>query len=51
MPNVRVGEMVGLMEIVADRGGTIDLFQLDSIGVGDFGRKIAVVETETAAGS
>ncbi len=44
VPAVRIGEILGLMEITADHGGTIDLFQLDSIAVGDFGRTIAVVK-------
>lgn len=44
VPAVRIGEILGLMEITADHGGTIDLFRLDSIAVGDFGRTIAVVK-------
>lgn len=44
IPSVRVGEMLGLMEITADRGGKIDLFELDALTVGNFGHTIAVVK-------
>jgi NitT/TauT family transport system ATP-binding protein len=44
IPVVRVGEILGLLEIVADHSGSIDLFALDAETVADFGKTIAIVK-------
>ncbi len=44
VPAARVGEILGLLEILADRGGEMDLFELDAMTEWDFGRTIAVVK-------
>jgi len=44
LPNVRVGETGGLLDILLHNGGEMDLFALDRITEYDFGRTIAVVK-------
>jgi NitT/TauT family transport system ATP-binding protein len=44
VPNVNVGQMMGLLEILADRGGEEDLFAIDALTDYEFGRTIAVVK-------
>jgi NitT/TauT family transport system ATP-binding protein len=44
IPNVTVGQMMGLLEILADRGGEEDLFAIDALTDYEFGRTIAVVK-------
>ncbi len=44
LPNVQMGEMIGLIEAVADKGGTADIFDL-AHGTGrDFGRTLYLVK-------
>ena len=44
LPPARMGEILGLLEILADNGGTMNLFALDAITEYDFGRTLAVVK-------
>ncbi len=44
LPHVWVGEMEGLLDILLDNGGEMELFALDRITEYDFGRTIAVVK-------
>jgi NitT/TauT family transport system ATP-binding protein len=44
LPPATVGEMLGLLEILADHGGEMDLFDVDALTEWDFGRTIAVVK-------
>ncbi|MDL2716286.1 MAG: ATP-binding cassette domain-containing protein [Acidobacteriota bacterium] len=44
LPAVRVGEILGLLEILADHGGTMNLFDIDALTDYDFGRTIAVAK-------
>ncbi|MBK8596976.1 MAG: nitrate/sulfonate/bicarbonate ABC transporter ATP-binding protein [Holophagales bacterium] len=44
LPPAKVGEMLGLLEILADHGGEMDLFDVDALTEWDFGRTIAVVK-------
>jgi NitT/TauT family transport system ATP-binding protein len=44
VPNVNVGQMMGLLEILSDRGGEEDLFAIDALTDYEFGRTIAVVK-------
>jgi len=44
LPPATVGEMLGLLEILADHGGEMDLFDVDAMTEWDFGRTIAVVK-------
>jgi NitT/TauT family transport system ATP-binding protein len=44
LPNVRMGEILGLLEILADRGGAMNLFDIDALTDYDFGRTIAVAK-------
>ncbi|HYB54266.1 MAG TPA: AAA-associated domain-containing protein, partial [Thermoanaerobaculia bacterium] len=44
IPNVRAGQVLGLLEILSDHGGELDLFELDAITEYDFGETIAVVK-------
>ncbi|HUM01816.1 MAG TPA: nitrate/sulfonate/bicarbonate ABC transporter ATP-binding protein, partial [Thermoanaerobaculia bacterium] len=44
LPRASVGEMGGLLDILLDHGGEMDLFALDRITEYDFGRTIAVVK-------
>ena len=45
LPHVSLGEMVGLMEILRDRGGRADIFALNSATAYDFGHILAVIKT------
>ena len=44
LPAVRLGEILGLLEILADHGGTMNLFDIDALTDYDFGRTIAVAK-------
>jgi NitT/TauT family transport system ATP-binding protein len=44
LPPARVGEMFGLLEILIDHGGRMDLFELDRTTEYDFSRTITVVK-------
>jgi NitT/TauT family transport system ATP-binding protein len=44
LPEVRFGEMLGLLEILIDQGGEMDLFALDAMTSYDFGHTINVVK-------
>lgn len=44
LPPATVGEMLGLLEILADHGGEMDLFEVDELTEWDFGRTIAIVK-------
>jgi len=44
LPNVNLGEVFGLMEVIRDRGGQMDVFRLDSLTDYDFGHTLAVVK-------
>jgi NitT/TauT family transport system ATP-binding protein len=44
LPRVNVGEIFGLMEILRDRGGCMDIFGLDQITDYDFGHTLAVIK-------
>jgi NitT/TauT family transport system ATP-binding protein len=44
LPPARMGEILGLLEILADAGGTMNLFDLDAITEYDFGRTLSVVK-------
>ncbi len=44
LPPAHVGEMMGLLEILADRGGEMDLFEVDAVTDYAFGRTLAVVK-------
>jgi len=44
LPAVRVGEILGLLEILADHGDTMNLFDIDALTDYDFGRTIAVAK-------
>jgi NitT/TauT family transport system ATP-binding protein len=44
VPAARIGEMLGLLEILADHAGEMDLFQVDAMTKTDFGRTISVVK-------
>jgi len=44
LPAVRMGEMLGLLEILSDHGGTMNLFDIDALTDYDFGRTIAVAK-------
>jgi NitT/TauT family transport system ATP-binding protein len=44
LPPATVGEMLGLLEILVDHGGEMDLFDVDALTEWDFGRTIAVVK-------
>ncbi len=44
IPAVRVGEVLGLLEVLADAAGEMDLFALDAMTESDFGRTIGVVK-------
>ena len=44
LPPATVGEMLGLLEILADHGGEMDLFDVDALTEWDFGRTIAIVK-------
>jgi NitT/TauT family transport system ATP-binding protein len=44
LPPVRIGEILGLLEILADHGGRMNLFDIDALTDYDFGRTIAVAK-------
>jgi NitT/TauT family transport system ATP-binding protein len=44
LPPVGVGEIFGLLEIVHDHGGCMDVFHLDNLTDSDFGHTLAVVK-------
>jgi len=44
LPGARTTEILGLLEIVSDHGGQMDLFELDTITEYDFGKTITVVK-------
>jgi NitT/TauT family transport system ATP-binding protein len=44
LPNVNIGHIVGLMEIVKDHGGEMDVFGLDQLTDYDFGHTLSVVK-------
>ena len=44
LPSARTTEILGLLEILSDHGGQMDLFELDAITEYDFGRTITVVK-------
>ncbi|MGA3068072.1 MAG: nitrate/sulfonate/bicarbonate ABC transporter ATP-binding protein [Tepidisphaeraceae bacterium] len=44
LPSVNLGHIFGLMEIVRDHGGQMDVFNLDQLTDYDFGHTIAVVK-------
>jgi NitT/TauT family transport system ATP-binding protein len=44
LPHVNVGHLFGLMEIVQDHGGEMDVFALDQLTDYDFGHTLAVVK-------
>ncbi len=44
LPAVPIGEILGLLEILADHGGRMNLFDIDAITDYDFGRTIAVAK-------
>ncbi|MGZ6970306.1 MAG: AAA-associated domain-containing protein, partial [Thermoanaerobaculia bacterium] len=44
LPAVPMGEILGLLEILADHDGTMNLFDIDAITDYDFGRTIAVAK-------
>jgi NitT/TauT family transport system ATP-binding protein len=44
IPSARTTEILGLLEILSDHGGQMDLFELDAITEYDFGRTITVVK-------
>ena len=50
VPNVQVGQVLGLIEILADRGGEEDLFTIDALTDYEFGRTIAVVKAAEMLG-
>jgi NitT/TauT family transport system ATP-binding protein len=43
IPCVHLSEIIGLMEIVHDRGGSANVFDLDELTTYDFGRTLSVV--------
>jgi NitT/TauT family transport system ATP-binding protein len=44
LPPARMGEILGLLEILADNGGSMNLFAVDAITEYDFGRTLTVVK-------
>jgi NitT/TauT family transport system ATP-binding protein len=44
LPSVQLSQIVGLMEIVRDKGGRMDVFTLDQMTDYDFGHTLAVVK-------
>ena len=44
VPHVNLGEVFGLMEVLRDNGGQMDVFRLDSLTDYDFGHTLAVVK-------
>ena len=44
VPSVNLGEVFGLMQVLRDNGGQMDVFRLDSLTDYDFGHTLAVVK-------
>jgi NitT/TauT family transport system ATP-binding protein len=44
LPSVRMGEILGLLEILVDNGGSMNIFALDAITEYEFGRTLGVVK-------
>jgi NitT/TauT family transport system ATP-binding protein len=44
VPNARLSEIMGLLEILSDHGGQLDLFEIDAITAYEFGHTISVVK-------
>ena len=44
LPPARMGEILGLLEILADSGGSMNIFAVDALTEYDFGRTLAVVK-------
>jgi NitT/TauT family transport system ATP-binding protein len=44
LPPAMMGEVLGLLEILVDHGGSMDIFALDAMTEYDFGRTLAVVK-------
>jgi NitT/TauT family transport system ATP-binding protein len=44
LPPARMGEILGLLEILSDHGGSMNVFAADAITEYDFGRTLAVVK-------
>lgn len=44
VPFVQLGQIVGLMEVLADHGGTMDVFTLDHLTDYDFGYTLSVIK-------
>ena len=44
LPTVNIGHIAGLMEVVRDHGGEMDVFALDQVTDYDFGHTLAVVK-------
>jgi len=44
LPSVNLGEVFGLMEVIRDNRGQMDVFRLDSLTDYDFGHTLAVVK-------
>ncbi len=45
VPSINLGEVFGLMEILRDNGGAMDVFRLDGLTDYDFGHTLSVVKT------
>ena len=50
IPNAKSTEILGLLEILSDHGGHLDLFELDAITAYDFGHTITVVKAAEILG-
>lgn len=44
LPNVQIGEVIGLVEVIADEGGAADIFELAHRTGKDFGRTLYLVK-------
>lgn len=44
LPNVQIGEVIGLLEVIADEGGAADIFELAHSTGKDFGRTLYLVK-------
>jgi len=44
LPHVNIGQIFGLMEMITDRGGKVDVFTLDQLTEYDFGQTLAVIK-------
>jgi NitT/TauT family transport system ATP-binding protein len=50
LPSVRMGEILGLVEILVDNGGSMNIFAVDAITEYEFGRTLAVVKAAELLG-